>query len=45
MIDYMMSEKFGLDWQEYDSVRMQYLMAIATAYNKRDAGKSKQQKK
>jgi len=38
----MMSEKFGLDWQEYDSVRVQYLMAIASAYNARDNKKNKQ---
>jgi len=41
----MMSEKFGLNWQDYDAVRVQYLMAIASAYNARDNQKNKQPKK
>ena len=31
-----MSEKFGLDWPEYDAVRIHYLMACLSAYNEKD---------
>lgn len=28
ILDYRMSEKFGLDWKEYDNQRMQEFIAI-----------------
>jgi len=28
LLDYAMSEKFGLDWQNYDAQRMNYIISI-----------------
>jgi hypothetical protein len=33
LLDYLMSEKFGLDWQKEDSVRMSYFIHIFSCYN------------
>lgn len=30
-----MSEKFGLNWKEYDATRIQYMMAVMNAYVER----------
>lgn len=46
--DYIMSEKFGMDWREYDSKRVTFLLEVASAYSekeKRDLAKQKQQSK
>jgi ABC-type Fe3+ transport system substrate-binding protein len=37
LIDYLMSEKFGLNWRKGESVRIQALMEILCAYNERDS--------
>lgn len=39
--DYLMSEKFGLDWKNYDSVRMAYFLDIFATINKRDIMEAK----
>lgn len=36
-----MSEKFGLDWKNYDSVRMAYFLDIFATINKRDIMEAK----
>lgn len=36
-----MSEKFGLDWREYESHRINDLIAVHRAMNKRDEKEAK----
>ena len=35
MLDYTMSEKFGLDWQKHDAKRIMAIMEIMSAINKK----------
>ncbi len=34
MLDYIMSEKFGFNWKEYDAVRIQYFIHILSCIRK-----------
>lgn len=36
LIDFEMSQKFGIDWQEYDSVRMSSFLVIMSAQNEKE---------
>ena len=44
MLDYTLSERFGLDWPECDSLRIQYFCAIIVAENKRHEKELKKSK-
>ena len=36
LLDYQMSEKFGLDWKKYDNGRMRYLSHIMKLFIERN---------
>ena len=45
IIDYRMSEKFGLDWRKYSSIRMFEFIKIIGFENERQEKEAKKQEK
>lgn len=45
VMDFRMSEKFGLDWKKYDNERVSYFMEIMAAESKRGQRDSRQNNK